>query len=425
MANTVFYSWQSDCPNSTNRTFIEEALKKAIKEISTGIEVLKAVREDLLEFDKDTQGVPGTPPITAVIFQKISKATVFVPDLTLVGKTENERLMPNPNVLIEYGWALCALGHSRMVPVMNTAFGEATRENLPFNMRHLRNPITYKLPENAAQEEKSIVKTELVRQIVQAIRLILKNLPPEAELSSSGHIETPSTEDPSTFLKKDEFLGVIGGGHREELQLVVPDNEHLFLRVIPQKPTQKINSSQKVLALLEKKQIMPCTSSACGFSRGRNQYGAFTVAHDKEKVLSVTQVFCNREIWGIDADSIDKKGIMDWMKVDFGYFPCSGIEDWFIQTLSAYLPFCRDTLELPLPLTFIAGATRVKGYKMIAPNGMHFNGIEKFAGRVVDDHILYEGEIADFDSDPKVLLRPFFEKIWEECDLQRPDREKL
>ncbi len=62
---------------------------------------------------------------------------------------------------------------------------------------------------------------------------------------------------------------------------------------------------------------------------------------------------------------------------------------------------------------------------MVAPNGMHFNGIEQFAGRVVDNHIHYEGEIADFDSDPKVLLRPLFERIWEECGPQRPDREKL
>lgn len=142
MAKTVFYSWQSDCPNSTNRTFIEDALEKAIKEVSSDIEVLKAERDGPLELDKDTQGVPGIPPITDVIFQKISGAAVFVPDLTLVGKTEKNRLIPNPNVLIEYGWALCALGHSRMVPIMNTAFGKATAENLPFNMRHLRCPIT-------------------------------------------------------------------------------------------------------------------------------------------------------------------------------------------------------------------------------------------------------------------------------------------
>jgi len=401
------------------------ALKKAIKEVSTDIEVLKAERDGPLEFDKDTQGVPGTPPITDVIFEKISGATVFVPDLTLVGKTENGRLIPNPNVLIEYGWALCALGHSRMVPIMNTAFGEATAANLPFNMRHLRNPIIYQLPENADQEEKARVKAELVHQLVSAIGLILKVNTPEVRQSTLEHIAINSTEDPSTFLKKDEFLGVIGGGHRKELQLVVPDNEHLFLRVIPQKPTQEIDSGQKVLTMLEKSQIMPFTAQACGFSRGRNQYGAFSVAHDKEQVLSLTQVFRNRELWGIDASSIDRETHMEWSNVVFGYFPCTLLENCFIQTLSTYLPFCRDILELPLPLKFIVGATKVEGYKMTAPSGMHFNGIEKFAGRVVEEHIIYEGAVTDFENDPKILLRPFFEKIWEECGLQRPDREQL
>ena len=62
MAITVFYSWQSDRPNSTNRTFIEEALKKAIKEVSEGISVQEAERDSPLELDKDTQGIPGIVP---------------------------------------------------------------------------------------------------------------------------------------------------------------------------------------------------------------------------------------------------------------------------------------------------------------------------------------------------------------------------
>ena len=53
------------------------------------------------------------------------------------------------------------------------------------------------------------------------------------------------------------------------------------------------------------------------------------------------------------------------------------------------------------------------------------NGLLPFGGRVVEDHIVYEGTITDFDSDSKVLLRPFFEKLWEECGLKRPDREQL
>jgi hypothetical protein len=139
MALTIFYSWQSDLPNRTNRNFIERALEKAIGKVAEALEVVEAEREELV-LDKDTKGIPGIPPIADVIFEKISKAAVFVPDLTFVGKSSNGRLIPNPNVLIEYGWALKVLGHSRIVPIMNAAYGEPTAETLPFDMRHLRHP---------------------------------------------------------------------------------------------------------------------------------------------------------------------------------------------------------------------------------------------------------------------------------------------
>lgn len=420
MAITVFYSWQSDCPNSTNRTFIEDALKKAIKEVSADIEVLKAERDGPIELDKDTQGVSGTPPITDVIFGKISEAAVFVPDLTLVGKTIKGRLIPNPNVLIEYGWALCALKYSRMVPIMNTAFGDATAENLPFNMRHLRNPITYQLQEDADQQEKTRVKAELVKELVKAIRLIFRNNPPETEQRSSEHIAIMPTEDPSTFLKKDESLGFIVVGLRPEQELIVPANEHLFLRVRPKSPTQEIHSSKSVLDLIKKGQIWPFCSQIGGFDQGRNKYGAFAVTHDNKNVLGLTQVFLNREIWGIDSSTIDKKSLMNSKNIEFGYFPCSTLETLFIQTLSSYLPFCRDILKLALPLNFIAGATRVEGYRMWLPNN-----IRQFGERVHAENIIHEGEITDYNMASTVILRPFFEKIWEECGLERPNRDQL
>jgi hypothetical protein len=425
MAITVFYSWQSDCPKSINRTFIEDALDKSIKKVTTDISIQIAERDGPVELDKDTKGVPGIPPITDVIFQKISKAAVFVPDLTLVGKTEKGRLIPNPNVLIEYGWALCALGYSRMIPIMTTAYGDASQENLPFNMRHRRNPITYHLSNNADLDERRRVKSALVKQLVPAITLILGSHPPEAAQIALEHIAISSTEDPSTFLKKGESLGFSGGGFRPEQELVLPENEHLFLRVIPKFHTEEIGSSQKVLELMGKSQIRPFVVGSSGWSTGRNEFGAFMASHENGAVFSLTQVFKNREIWGIDSSTIDKKMGMEWASGEFGIFPCSLLENSFLQTLSTYLTFCREILELPLPLKFIVGATKVKDYRMAAPNGTYFPGLQKFGGRVVEDHIIYDGTITDFSSDPKVTLLPFFEKLWEECGLQRPDREKL
>jgi hypothetical protein len=145
MPNTIFFSWQADTNTRSGRNFIQKALERAASRISDDTEVEDAVREELT-VDRDTIGVAGSPPIVETIFRKIDQAALFVPDLTFTGKRLDGRPTPNPNVLIEYGWALKSLSHSRIVPVMNTAYGEPVADAMPFNMRHLRNPIPYHCP---------------------------------------------------------------------------------------------------------------------------------------------------------------------------------------------------------------------------------------------------------------------------------------
>ena len=139
MPDKVFYSWQSDRSNKTNRGFIEDALAQAIRNLGRERNEIYAPLRDL-ELDKDTKGIPGSPPVADTIFRKIEECSVFVPDLTFCGLTEGNRPIPNANVLIEYGWALAKLGHERIVAVMNEAYGPPTETTLPFNIRHTRWP---------------------------------------------------------------------------------------------------------------------------------------------------------------------------------------------------------------------------------------------------------------------------------------------
>lgn len=192
MASTIFYSWQSDLPNNVNRGFLEDALEKAIKQLSEDLVVDEVEREGAVTLDKDTQGLPGSPPIVQAIFEKISKANVFVPDVTFVGKSEDGRPIPNPNVLIEYGWALRELGHSRIISVMNTAYGQPTAETLPFDMRHLRWPVRYHLPPTASTEERAKVKQNLVKELTAH----LQAMQGAGLLDPLGRMtETPNYED--------------------------------------------------------------------------------------------------------------------------------------------------------------------------------------------------------------------------------------
>lgn len=174
--STLFYSWQSDSDKSTNRSFIEKALKKAIRNVKSELGYEESAREELV-LDKDTKGIPGTPPIVETILQKISNSTIFAPDLTFVGKSEDGRYLSNPNVLIEYGWALNALGHGKMLPLMNLAGGDPGKhnENMPFDMRHLRNPITYHLESGCTKEKLDSELKLLTQKLTPAIRDILQH----------------------------------------------------------------------------------------------------------------------------------------------------------------------------------------------------------------------------------------------------------
>ena len=142
--NTVVYSWQSDRPGAVCRNFIERALQSAIDRLRADVEIEPSLRKDL-ELDKDTKNVPGSPAIFDTILLKIEAARVAVSDLTFVGRREDGRPIPNPNVLIEYGYALKKPGATRIFAVMNEAYGEASNQSLPFNLAHVRFPIRYSL----------------------------------------------------------------------------------------------------------------------------------------------------------------------------------------------------------------------------------------------------------------------------------------
>jgi hypothetical protein len=77
---TVFYSWQSDSSPKANRSFIQNALIKAIRAV-------KAKESITVEpvLDSDTRNVAGAPKISDTIFTKIDAASIFVADVTIKG----------------------------------------------------------------------------------------------------------------------------------------------------------------------------------------------------------------------------------------------------------------------------------------------------------------------------------------------------
>jgi len=110
MGDIISHSWQADLPNPTNRTLIEDALKGAAKALQRD----ESPRVEPV-IDRDTSGVPGAPDIAATIFDKSGRARVFVCGVSFGNPGASPRLTPNPNVLIELGYAMRALGPGRII----------------------------------------------------------------------------------------------------------------------------------------------------------------------------------------------------------------------------------------------------------------------------------------------------------------------
>ncbi|MDD2563599.1 MAG: hypothetical protein PHU27_05235 [Salinivirgaceae bacterium] len=132
----IFYSWQSDIPK--NRNTIESAIVKAIKE-------LKKIKQKEIELeinlDRDTKDNSGSPDIADTIFMKILNSDIFICDVTIINNSllevdKKQRLTPNPNVLIELGYAIRHLGWERIICINNIHYGKS--EFLPFDIRNHR-----------------------------------------------------------------------------------------------------------------------------------------------------------------------------------------------------------------------------------------------------------------------------------------------
>jgi hypothetical protein len=175
MSYKIFYSWQSDIPRKINRDFIEDALRQAIINLGQDFEVTEALREELV-FDQGMEGISGAPPVAETIFSKIQSCAIYVADMTFVAKSDKGRLIANPNVLIEYGYAINTISYHRTIPVLNEVFGapiSGNTFNMPFDIRHNRNPITYFLEEKASPKRYTHAQNKLSQDLTEAIRLII------------------------------------------------------------------------------------------------------------------------------------------------------------------------------------------------------------------------------------------------------------
>jgi hypothetical protein len=172
---TVFYSWQSDKPQT--RSLVENALEEAIARARATLKV------DLI-LDQDSRDESGSPKIPDFVQKKIRQAVVFVADLTIVASREKRGGLPNGCVSVEWGWAEAFLGPSALVGAMNTEYGEPN--DLPVDIRQTLVRTLFSLKEGSSEDESRVVLQELTDHLEQEIILAV-----QARFFHDFHSEAP------------------------------------------------------------------------------------------------------------------------------------------------------------------------------------------------------------------------------------------
>lgn len=128
---TLFFTWQSD------RMDVKRMIDQKLRDIKAELEKI----DICLILDQDTRGRLGTENIDQTVLAKIDACDIFVADITPVAsigprKTGGHvKLLPNANVMYEYGYAKGIGKMNRCILLANLAEGE-NKEDLPFDINH-------------------------------------------------------------------------------------------------------------------------------------------------------------------------------------------------------------------------------------------------------------------------------------------------
>lgn len=410
MAQRLFYSWQSDV--AENRAFVRAALDAAVSEIADDTTIDEAQRE--ISVDQDTQGVPGSPPVVDAILTKIRSSDYFVADLTFVAASEG-RSAPNPNVLLEYGYALHALSDARIIGVFNTASGKP--KDLPFDLVHRRWPILFTVP--AKGSERAAAKQKLVSSLVTAIRSII---------SQFGSSSSVTAQPQPAFVPAQPSDGMGGLRSPNDYLCLAPDDSpvfvapgsYAFFRLIPAEVIRPLSVVE--CQEITQRSLQPMTAArGGGWTTGRHRSGSvsyWTGADNPRLALDASELFLTGELWG-QCNYVLNPSAERRNELGFAYIPTGFFEETIIDTLVNFRTVARDQLRLSLPLEIQTGIVGVENYRLaVDPDYFAF---DRFAGRILDPTVVFESTLEDWRNDPFDLLLPFFTRIYDSAGITRPN----
>jgi hypothetical protein len=315
--------------------------------------------------------------------------------------------------MLEYGYALHALGDAKLIGVFNEAYGSP--QELPFDLAHRRWPIRFNLSEQSTDRDAQ--RHALARALRSAISAIISQYEEEA----SRPLTTPFTAAPPAdgvgrLRSEGDYLCVRYGG--DEIQL--SQGPYLFLRLIPTNELPILGEVDAVTIAQAHLQPMQAMRGG-GWSNGRHRTGAvvyWTAQATPLVALDASELFLQRELWGNDFHLLDPSR-EPVAEVGFPFVPTGAVEEVFIDALINYMSVARNNLGVGLPVRIRAGLVGVRDFRLAVDP--QFFAFEHIAGRILQDDIVYESLVSDWSVDPFDTLQPLFAQIYDRAGIVRPN----
>lgn len=440
----VFYAWQSDSPKRENRNFIESALESALKQLSRAGTIESSPR-----VDKDTKDVPGIPDIASTILAKIQGADCFLCDVSFVGKTppdddNNEDIIPNPNVMIELGYALSELGWERIILVLNDTTGRP--ENLPFDLRNRRWPIVYRLASDFEADARAKVKEQLAKRIQSAVEAIAR-LPERQKRGTteerlraledmvgrlSGNVaqyttmanlvaglkqvsNKASTSEPDAKTKTESLRRTLAERVlAKKFENVTVRKGMFILTICPTTcpvPFPLFEEKNEHVLRLE---LRPLYASGWDHRRYGDRFATFSKWKDEvDAVTEITNDGCISAA-GHEVMSVGRDFLNDQAPQDVLFIPSVAFEKVVIEAVTHYVKALK-TLGAAGPWYVAIGLTNLEKSALYVGTRLAFGG-RVFEGEEIMPPVVVIPEDCDIE-DPQSAaraLRPAFDYVWRE-----------
>lgn len=176
---TVFFSWQMDSPKEENYLYLNSVLNNAAKSISERLNLQ-------VEISTDSRDEDGTDTIDVTVIKKISACDLFVADISAIkgieirddnGEVVKKKLIPNPNVMYELGYAVSTLGWNRVILVWNDKSGN--KDFAPFDIRNHISLSYYRDKDDSSKKRSLTIEELLEDKITHYDELVIQGMQSE------------------------------------------------------------------------------------------------------------------------------------------------------------------------------------------------------------------------------------------------------